>query len=196
MGRPNYKKYPFANEQSELKIGRFYSVWHVEIYYHFRDKKFMIPINPILHKDKQFGADFLHYHIDGRFGIHKTMQAEFTVKMGITNRAVIYHKSEYDKRYNYEILQLIVLKRKCVRLETGVNPPLVQKPNCWNNYETERPTKYAIWYDTMIGKSCAGRKCPHLGTTMQVKGNKLVCPLHNLHGDLKKEVIIPFKIHV
>lgn len=64
-----------------------------------------------------------------------------------------------------------------MRLTTGINPPTHAK-------------NYNDWYKSMIGKSCAGKKCPHLGTIMIEQDGVLVCPLHNLKGCPQKEVII------
>lgn len=48
------------------------------------------------------------------------------------------------------------------------------------------------WYNSFLGKSCAGKKCPHLGTTMIEQEGKLVCPLHKLQGCLKTLKIIEY----
>jgi uncharacterized Zn finger protein (UPF0148 family) len=42
----------------------------------------------------------------------------------------------------------------------------------------------------MIGKSCKGKKCPHFGANMIEKNGELVCPIHNLKGDLKTLKIV------
>ena len=49
---------------------------------------------------------------------------------------------------------------------------------------------YWTWYKSMIGKSCKGRRCPHFGTMMHERDGKLICPLHNLEGDIETELII------
>ena len=50
------------------------------------------------------------------------------------------------------------------------------------------------WYNSYIGKSCKGKKCPHLGQVMIEHGDRYVCPLHNLVGSKATETIIPYEV--
>lgn len=182
MSKP--RKYPIAHKQSELVVGKIYSVCHARLLFRRRTTtKRLIPILPLLHKDTQFGADFMHYHIDARFHISNFLKEWFRIENGITNTAIIHHIEEYKKIVTYEVLGLTYINKKCIGLQTGVNPPIRKK-------YSGGLSLWAVWYESMIGKSCAGRKCPHLGTTMMKQGDRLVCPMHNLIGSVKKEVII------
>lgn len=115
-----------------------------------------------LHVDKSFGPKLQHYHIDGRFS------------NGITNTEGKTNEAIFEP---YGQLKIVIRKKKCIRSTTGSNPPLTS-------------TEYWRWYDTMEGKSCAGKKCPHMGATMLLNNGILVCPLHNLRGCPEKEIII------
>ena len=85
---------------------------------------------------------------------------------------------------------LTIKRKKCIRLTTGIKPPQRGTIKHEGINHTER---YYKWYESMVGKSCKGKICPHLGTTMQVVGDKLICPLHNLRGSLREEVILNVK---
>jgi hypothetical protein len=56
--------------------------------------------------------------------------------------------------------------------------------------EQTNPGNYAAWYQTYLGRSCAGRKCPHYGTAMPERDGVLVCPMHGLRADLQTLAII------
>lgn len=167
-----YKQLLIAHEQSKLIIGKEYSVAHA-IIIHTNGSIHNVPINPFKHKDPQLGANFYHYHIDGRFAMDAWTRYYFSIKNGITNFAVTLSSS------HYKLVDIIFKKKRCVRLTTGVNPP----PMFFESKNSE-------WYQTMKGKSCAGRKCPHFGTVMIELNGILVCPLHNLKGDIIREIII------
>lgn len=161
-------------EQSILKVGKVYTVPHA-ILERLNGQVSKVPINPFKHKDPQFGADFYHYHIDGRFSMDSWARRHFAIERGLTNHAI------HDTGY-YVMKGIVHIDKRCIRLTTGTKPPLA-------NWKGEI-SKWAKWKETMVGKSCAGRKCPHLGTTMIEINGKLICHLHALEGDLQTEVII------
>lgn len=182
-----------AHEQSLLEVGKWYSVAHARIEMCWHTKKtFDIPVIPFLHRDAQFGADFNHYHVDGRFS--NPLPLRFSIdENGMTNCAVIVDFPKQDFRNGYReyiVLEIVYKRRKCKRLTTGVKPPINQ--GSWSQ-TPNAPSLYAKWYNSMVGKNCKGRKCPHLQTTMIELSGELICPLHNLRGDIKKEIILPLK---
>lgn len=179
-----------ADELSELVVGKFYNVKCAIMSYTEDDfwnlpkgQDYWVPIIGIAHVDKQFGFDDKHFHIDGRF-VGRTHYNKLDIdENGHTNQVCSYKPT----RSAAAIKEVVIKRLKCKRLTTGINPPSYHK-----KLFKEEKNSYFKWYDTMIGKSCAGKKCPHFGTTMIEREGVLVCPLHNLHGDLKKEIIIPY----
>lgn len=152
-----------------LIVGKYYNVPCAALQYY--DGLKLLPIIGIEHADPQFDFKEKHYHYDGRFSNY-----------GIDGRANEVIETS-GRRTEYKFLGIVVRRRKCMRLNTG----LIVPDTTWemNNHW------FVLWYKSMLGKSCAGRKCPHLGTIMESKNGVLVCPLHNLHGSLKKEFITP-----
>lgn len=158
--------------ENKIEVGKFYNVPCAAIYR--GNGKFIgyVPIIGEAHKDKQIGVDFSHYHIDGRFSSQNDYYTtdEYGKTNGVISLKPIGDVLAFCKRIE-------IKKRKCKRLTTGINPPPSAK-------------KYWDWYRTMVGKSCKGKKCPHLGVDMFEENGKLVCPLHKLIGDIKTEKII------
>lgn len=137
----------------------------------------VVPVIGEKHKDPQFGVKYEHYHIDGRFTNGSGRKHRYdTSADGYTNGIVPLEDYGYLGSLS-QFQGIEIRKRKCKRLTTGIIPP-------------DRG-EYIEWYSSYVGKSCAGKKCPHLGTQMLEYNNQLVCPLHNLKGCLKTELIIP-----
>lgn len=161
-----------VSDATDVVVGKFYNVRCAEIK-NCNDVTFaFVPVIGEKHKDAQFGVDFSHIHIDGRFAGEKdyyNVDAD-----GKTNMILQFDKAGDWSNYVY---QIVIKRRKCKRLTTGIKPP-------------EKAEKYNKWYDSMVGKSCKGKKCPHLGTTMREENGQLICPLHNLKGCPTSEVIV------
>lgn len=155
------------------EIGKFYMVKCAVIEDDLIRNKY-IPIIGHPHADPEIGINKKHYHIDGRF------TSRYVDKMGRCNSAVI--PDNHTHQYGGFFKRIEILPKKCRRLTTGSKPPLI-------NYLNE-PSKWSIWYTKQLGKSCKGKKCPHLGTVMHECNGRLVCPLHNLQGDINTEKII------
>ena len=159
-------------------IGNFY---YVECAIVIRDEKpNYIPIIGHAHKDNEFGVNYVHYHIDGRFYVPL-----YFVKNGRTNNIV---NTEDVREYSDKFKGTVFKRRKLVRLETGINEPDRLRFYKWH----EKGKKdYNNWYDSMIGKECAKiGVCPHRGIKMIDMGDKFVCPLHNLHVDKNTNKVI------
>lgn len=170
-----------VDDKSELQIGKLYYVRCAQIQLE-TDKIISVPILGEKHTDIKFGIYFFHYHLDGRF-IGDDIHSRYAVDdLGRTNTIIDVTGD------NLHVFKGIEIKRKkCVRLTTGINPP----PPGSRNYKGKNTTKkYYQWYESMVGKSCKGKICPHRGTTMQEINGQLVCPLHNLRGSVESEVII------
>lgn len=135
---------------------------------------YSIPVIGSFHRDQQLGFDKMHYHIDGRFTGKKNYFHREVDENGRTN-----HLVHNDPPGGFQIKSIVYKKLICKRLTTGIKVP-----------PPEESRAYRKWYASMIGKSCKGRKCPHLGFTMQEENGRLVCPLHNLQGSLQTETII------
>ncbi len=167
-----------VDENTVLEIGKFYNVRCALMIRQKNDVHYYMPVIGVAHEDT-FAALGKHYHIDGRFVGKEGELVNF--KDGFTNQVCecVPHKTD---PYRMFVGQIVIRRRKCKRLITGVNPPK----------EAFKYGKYAEWYNSMIGKSCKGKKCPHYGTTMQERGGKLICPLHNLIGCPTTEKIIPY----
>lgn len=158
---------------TQVEVGKFYLVKCAKMINNYGKVVDYIPVIGEEHKDPQFGVKFSHYHVDGRF------KNNYTDRDGRTNSVFSKESIGYDKC----IAEIVWKKRKCIRTTTGIKPP------------RHKDEIYYPWYKSYIGKSCKGRKCPHLGTAMNLVDGKLVCPLHNLTGCAEKEVIIPLEIH-
>lgn len=171
----------YAHKLHKLVVGKKYLVAHAELYNTIINTTEFLPIIPNLHSDNEFSeeAKLPHYHIDGRFGMTKALRESFRVRGGYTNNILCL---DYNtKEYQYDFKGLVFKEKTCLREQTGIKPPFSIMPS--NN-------SYNVWYDGMIGKSCAGKRCPHYGANMIEVDGKLVCPLHDLHGDPEKLVII------
>jgi len=159
------------------EIGKFYLVQMAALESDFGQIHDEVPIIGHKHSDAQFGVDWDHYHLDGRFLYKADDHYRLIDKNGLTN-AVFPLKAGI----NYcHVTEINWRKRKCVRDTTGIKPPV-------EAFRGNRP--YAQWYDKMRGKSCKGKKCPHFGTTMHERNGHLVCPLHDLRGSMKTNRII------
>ena len=162
-----------VDETTEVEVGKYYNV-QCFVLEGWKGESIYVPILGKPHADPQFGISSEHYHIDGRFA---KIGDRFNVnEKGQTNAILATNQLDFQG--------LVIKRRRCKRLTTGINPP--DRPID----ETSGAGKYWKWYDTMVGKSCKGRRCPHLGTTMREENGILVCPLHNLHGSIEKEIII------
>lgn len=159
------------------EVGKFYKVRCVELVNMSGDVIGTVPIIGEKHADPQFGSKIPHYHIDGRFVREDSIIFH---KNGKTN-SVVWAGDFAPETYwfSYKAGNIVYRRMKCKRATTGIIPP-------------EGNSKYKNWYDSFVGKSCKGKKCPHLGQEMIEENGVLVCPLHNLKGCAEKEVIIPF----
>ncbi len=138
-----------------------------------------VPVIGPPHKDKQFAFRYSHYHIDGRFA-GKEVERHYYMDDGRTNFIICTEKQiDNDYASRHKFLRTELRRRKCKRLNTGLILP-----------QKFTDKKYSDWAISMIGKSCKGKKCPHLGYPMQEIEGQLVCPLHDLRGDMDTEKII------
>lgn len=157
-----------------LIVGEYYWVPCAEIMMPYPDGRiYYVPIFNHLHADPQFGFPDEHYHIDGRFEMEPRMKHQFHLNEGHTAMVVV---PEVTSRYSF--LSIAVQQLKCERLTTGLAIP--QNPS---EKQQEKIIQYDNWYKSFIGKSCAGRKCPHFGTEMLESNGVLVCPMHKLIAD-------------
>ncbi len=169
------------DENTVLQVGKFYKVRCAKIK-RYNGGIHYIPVIGGIHKDLSFGTSSKHIHIDGRFcGINSYFAVD---GLGRTNN-IVYTDNEFFT--HNEFVEFVVKRKKCFRLTTGINPP---NPENFDYYGERQGLKYWKWYKSMVGKSCAGKRCPHFGTVMHEQDGKLVCPLHNLTGDIETEVII------
>lgn len=162
------------NQLKNLEIGSYYWVPCAEIMMPAPDGRiYYIPVFDHLHADAQFGFPDQHYHIDGRFAMDPRMKHQFHLKDGHTAAVIVP-----DVTSGYSFLSIAVQKIKCERLETGLSMP--ENPT---EKQQAKINQYETWYKGFIGKSCAGRKCPHFGTAMLETNGFLVCPMHKLTAD-------------
>jgi len=169
--------FPFLTEEITPKVGRYYYVKCARIIHKHNGETDLIPIIGEAHKDPQFSGPAIHYHVDGRFITGKTPHF-YVDKEGRTNQIVFLN----EIWAGHTVQNIEFVPKKCIRLSTGIKPP----------ERRGHHHSYHIWYDTMIGKSCAGKKCPHMGTTMHCRDGKWECPLHHLIGDPATEKIIDY----
>lgn len=156
-------------------VGKFYMVKCAIIVSDMGAKKYL-PVIGFPHTDPQLGTSKEHYHFDGRF------TNRYVDKNGRCNYAIVTDepdKEQYGGFYHGTEFR----RMTCKRLTTGAIPTFKTKV-------LEVKTKYALWYERQIGKSCKGKRCPHLGTIMHECNGRLVCPLHNLQGSIEAEIII------
>ncbi len=172
------------DENTVLQVGKFYKVRCAKIQVHSGGFEH-VPVIGVIHQDKTFDFFENHVHIDGRF---IGCKGHFYVNgEGQTNRVLCVDRVDDFGIFSYRFIEFVVKRKKCFRLTTGINPP---NPENFDYHGERQWLKYWKWYQTMVGKSCAGKRCPHFGTVMHEQGGRLVCPLHNLTGDIETEVII------
>lgn len=169
-----------VDDKRKLQIGKTYYVQCAQMKIETGETVF-VPILGEKHTDVKFGIYFFHYHIDGRF-LDNIFGRYVVDEQGRTNTIINVSDETPDKFQG-----IIVKRKKCLRLTTGIKPP----PRGVKNYRgINTNERYYKWYESMVGQSCKGKVCPHRGTIMQVVGDKLICPLHNLRGSIEQEVII------
>lgn len=163
-------------EKVQVELNKYYDVACAKMVLKDNGYTVFVPVHPNSHKDPQFGkiAAIEHYHVDGRF-FREEYVAGISMNEGRTNQAIFIG----DKNASYQFKGIERKRRKCIRLETGLDI---------NFYRT--PTSWEKWYKTMIGKPIKENKCPHFGTIMSEINGKLICPMHNLEGCLKTKKII------
>lgn len=168
------------DENTQLIVGKSYTVRCAIM----KDGS-TIPIYGKKHTDPELGIVGEHYHIDGRFFLPKAVNKKYQLDdEGRTN--VILASPVEDISWNY-IVELVIKRKKCVRLTTGIKPPSRDEKNLWNHL---LGVKYFNWYDKFLGKEVKENRCPHLGTKMVETDEFLVCPLHNLKACKKSKIII------
>lgn len=167
-------------ESTPVEVGQLYPVRcaHLVLRNSPSSKPLYVPISGPEHRDPQLGFRQHHYHIDGRFTPGKDGYWD-TDKDGLTNTPI---PTDEDAHYLHKFVGVVVRMRKCKRLTTGLKTPA---------RALNVGMKYKAWYDSMLGQSCKGKKCPHLGTMMTESNGALICPLHDLHACPKTEVVIP-----
>lgn len=160
-----------VDENTQLEVGKHYFVpcAKMAVYEHY----IYVPILGKPHADPQFNVRHEHYHIDGRFASEGLYKVD---KHGKTNSIIAVKGIDFHG--------IEVIRMTCKRLTTGIDPP--KRPI--NNQHIGGA--YYAWYDSMVGKSCKGKRCPHLGTLMHEQNGVLICPLHNLKGSKETELII------
>lgn len=164
----------------ELQVGEHYSTSCAEI--SMDDGQiYYVPVFDLLHADTQFGFPHMHYHIDGRFHLHPRIQHLLNVRSGHTASVIVPEGST-----TYRFIGIVKHQLKCERLKTGLAIPA--NPTA---QQQEKIARYNTWYNSFIGRSCEGKKCPHYGTEMLEKDGYLVCPMHDLHADRKTLKVIP-----
>lgn len=168
----------YAHKVSKLVKGKTYLVAHAQIVSSFKTIWANVPIIPILHKDEKFAPHIgEHYHLDMRFSTPPYVKHKFVIDKSQSNVPVL--KNDI---YGFYIAEIIFLEKKCLRLNTSLKIP-----------QTKSADRYHEWYKSMIGKSCAGKRCPHYGATMIEDNGKIYCPMHNLHADpLTLKVVAPY----
>lgn len=166
----------YAHKVSKLEVGKWYLVAHAEMVYCVDGNVWdCAAILPYFHKDGFAPEIPNHYHLDNRFRQPQCVQSHFRIQNAKSNYPVV--ELELD---NWLKIGSIVYKRKkCIGLDTGLKTDMVDKDH-----------DFFKWYNSMKGKSCKGRKCPHFGATMSEINGELICPMHGLKGDILTEIII------
>jgi hypothetical protein len=159
----------------ELQTGETYNVPCAILLWKEDSRVYFVPVFDLPHTDLAFDFPHRHYHVDGRFEIHPRICHRLKINQGYTLTVILT-----DGTNEYEFKGIGIFKIKCVRSETGLAVP-------------EGNEKYANWYKSYAGRSCAGKKCPHLGTDMLEINGKLICPLHGLTADQDTLTIIPIE---
>lgn len=173
-----------VDENTVLEIGKYYLVKCAIMSNGKRE--YLIPVIGEIHNDKQFGFAHRHIHADGRFCGSKVMYEINMDSNGKTNHVCTFPESNSM----FTVQGFVNKKRKCKRLTTGIKPPIKHT----NVYGDPIESPFHNWVESMKGKSCKGKKCPHLGTKMFEENGVLVCPLHNLISDENHEVIVGVKM--
>lgn len=172
-------KLQLAHELESIETGKYYLVAHalLDATDSGYKENVLVPIFPIKHRDPQFGkvGALYHYHVDGRF--YSGFLNFMGVYEGLTNNVIVAEENEMK---TYRFLKIVYKRRTCKRQSTGFMTRIAQYSNKWTK-----------WADTMVGKSCKGKICPHYGAQMLVTDDgKYRCPIHNLLGCPKTEKII------
>lgn len=170
------------DEATPVEVGKYYTI-RCTMMKMYDGSVYFVPIIGEMHKDPQFGFNLEHYHIDGRFAKTGSGRFDYTVDHEGRTNGIVTPLEIIET----EFLKVITRRLKCRRLTTGLRPPGKYSLEATNN---PNAGKYWAWRATMTGKSCKGRKCPHLGTVMSEQNGVLVCPLHNLTGSIETETII------
>lgn len=172
-----------ADKCSTLEVGKYYLVAHATV--KWGNVTVDVPVIPILHDDKVFAPDIpKHYHLDNRF--NRVGNAVFLWgENGELNNKIVNDVDAGLKEITL-VEGIKYLRKKCVRNSTGLNAPT----NIFSTSITKVGIDFIRWKQSMVGKSCAGKKCPHYGALMMEQGDKLVCPMHGLVGDKVTEKII------
>lgn len=170
-----------VNETTQVVPGKFYLVQHAILepkpeFPNFKETLFIPVIGPE-HNDKQFGFPHTHLHIDGRFCKRREYLPYGVDEKGETAGVILTKNSERSLQ-GHLFTGLVYKKLKCIRLTTGLPVHRVSKN-----------TEIGKWYESMEGKSCKGKKCPHLGVAMQEINGILICPLHSLKADIATQTI-------
>lgn len=143
-----------------------------------------VPIINLNHRDPSFTNGHKHFHIDARFTNLK-QDKYYHIKGGLTDCVIWTKPAEMQQALDHYFRRVETRTLKCKRLITGLS-----------NEQIPHSKRYNEWYSEQLGKSCAGRKCPHYGTKMQLINGVLVCPLHNLQGCATTEKIIPYNFSI
>ncbi len=153
--------------------GKIYEVPCAQLTLKEDGRVYYLPVIDQPHSDPAFDFPHRHYHIDGRFEIHPRMKHRLKIQDGYTATIILAEGSSmYD--FNGISKQTLI----CRHPHTGLAVPPGSE-------------KYRNWYEGYIGHSCAGRKCPHLGTEMLELDGQWICPLHGLAGNALTQKIIP-----
>lgn len=158
-----------------VEVGKNYLVKCARIKdsYDPTDPGIWIPVLGMPHRDDDIGTDFVHFHIDGRF---TDSVAGIEVIEGICNNVLPVDLSHAQKRWIKCVDKVSYKKMKCLRLTSGIHVSREWK-------------SYFRWYKQFIGKKCEGKRCPHMGTLMQERNGRIVCPLHGITADATLTVI-------
>jgi hypothetical protein len=178
-----------VDDKTVLEVGKFYNVRCAIMSSRSGKSQYFVPVIGEPHTDTFAGINDKHLHIDGRFVSTKNNSDINITDDGYSNQICSFAPSDAF----YTIKEIVIKRLKCKRLTTGTNPPKERYREDFFGEKIEY--KYHKWVDTMIGKSCKGKRCPHYGIQMHEKDGFLVCPLHSLKGSITDEVIVGFACH-
>lgn len=171
----------------EHEVGKYYSVPHAKMVDH-RGRVAYVPVIGPAHSDPQLLVTEKHMHIDGRFvgrGLD-WLSRQMGDQDGETSHII---RLEGGSNHWGPVVAVVERRAKCVRERTGLYVPTV--PIEWIEARRKPVERYWAWYEGYVGKSCLGKKCPHLGQEMlDIGDGAWRCPLHGLHGDAKTEKIV------